>query len=268
MSHPIPLTLAQIAIRQDAEGRYCLNDLHKASGGVNHHRPSKWLANKQTKEQIAVLSREALIRASHFDDGSKLNTEKLETRIWASNQDLNSLNSGYLKDGIPALLLDSQSPNTGFGISPLNSIHGGEWNGSYVVKALVYSYAMWISAEFHLQVIRTYDALVTGALDEFEQHLNESYQYRIQNEKYWLNRYPHWGAIRAHVLSGERYRDIAVALSYSVGRVVRAVKSMIRVGLLSPSKVAEVQQGASKRAALRQTAGWGQLALALEGGAA
>lgn len=76
--------------RQDSEGRFCLNDLYRASGGEAKHRPSLWAENKQTKELISCAETEA---------------------------------------GIPALV----------------SIHGGKAHGTYVVKELVYAYAMWVS---------------------------------------------------------------------------------------------------------------------------
>ncbi|MDR6182050.1 KilA-N domain-containing protein [Asaia bogorensis] len=49
------LTILTTAIRQDAEGRYCLNDCHKASGGDASKAPGQWMANKQTKALIAEL---------------------------------------------------------------------------------------------------------------------------------------------------------------------------------------------------------------------
>lgn len=104
---PAAFQISHVAIRQDDQGRYCLNDLHKASGNEIKHRPQYWLALQQTKELI----------------------EEIE------------------KDGIPSF-------------SKTIGRHGS----TYVVKELVYSYAMWISAKFHLQVIRAYDAQQTQPL--------------------------------------------------------------------------------------------------------
>ena len=44
----------------------------------------------------------------------------------------------------------------------LSVVRGGPGQGTYVVKQLVYAYAMWISASFHLKVINAYDRLVSG----------------------------------------------------------------------------------------------------------
>ena len=100
------ITVAGVVIRQDADGRFCLNDLHKAAGGVLSQRPGYFLDKQQTKDLIAEI-------------GSA---------------------------GIPAV----------------KTINGGRSPGTYVAKELVYAYANWISAPFYLQVIRTFDAVVTG----------------------------------------------------------------------------------------------------------
>ncbi|MFC4620763.1 phage antirepressor KilAC domain-containing protein [Comamonas nitrativorans] len=100
------LTIADTAIRQDAEGRYCLNDLHRASGAESKHQPAFWLRNAQTRALIEEIGNSANLQSS-----------------------------------------------------PVASIEGAG-GGTYVAKELVYAYAMWISAVFHLKVIRAYDALV------------------------------------------------------------------------------------------------------------
>ena len=106
------IAVADVPVRQDADGRYCLNDLHKAAGGEQKHRPKYWLENQQTVELIAEIA----------------------------------------KGGIPPLEQNQ----------PVVSIQGGNAPGTFVVRELVYAYAMWISASFHLKVIRTFDAVMTG----------------------------------------------------------------------------------------------------------
>lgn len=113
------LIISNTKIRQDDEGRYCLNDCHRASGMSESKRPSNWVRTQSTKDLIKTL----------------------ET---AEN---------------------SQSSNLSFGGKQpfsVNVVKGSNDAGIYVVKELVYAYAMWISPAFHLKVIRAYDDLVQG----------------------------------------------------------------------------------------------------------
>lgn len=103
------LVIAGITIKPDEEGRYCLNDMHKAAGGERRHAPSLWLANKQTGDWIRALEAE--------------------------------------NKGIPVV-----------------SSKRGRYGSTYVVRELVYAYAMWISPKFHLEVIRAYDRLATNGV--------------------------------------------------------------------------------------------------------
>ena len=49
------LIVTETLIRRDFDGRYCLNDLHRASGGAGKDRPSRFLARKETRELAAEV---------------------------------------------------------------------------------------------------------------------------------------------------------------------------------------------------------------------
>lgn len=49
------IKIVDTVISTDHEGRFCLNDLHKAAGGEDRHVPGYWLENRQTAELIAEL---------------------------------------------------------------------------------------------------------------------------------------------------------------------------------------------------------------------
>ncbi|ELM3730583.1 KilA-N domain-containing protein, partial [Edwardsiella piscicida] len=49
------ISIDGICVRQDVDGRFCLNDLHRAAGGEKRHQPTNWLALAQTKELIGEI---------------------------------------------------------------------------------------------------------------------------------------------------------------------------------------------------------------------
>lgn len=100
------ITICNTSIRQDAQGRYCLNDLHKAAGSEAKDKPANFMRLSNT---VALIEE-----------------------------------------------IDNCSDMSSF------AQHEGRNGGTYACKELVYAYAMWISAKFHLHVIRAFDAMVTG----------------------------------------------------------------------------------------------------------
>ena len=136
------LILSDATIRTDASGRYSLNDLHRASGGEDKHRPSRWLENQQTQALIAEINQS---RNSGFEENQAL----------SSGGCAQSLSPGFDKN--------RQNRNSGSEANQALSIKkGGNNAGVYACKELVYSYAMWISPSFHLKVIRAYDDMMSG----------------------------------------------------------------------------------------------------------
>lgn len=43
------LIISSTAVRQDESGRFCLNDLHRAAGGISKHRPGQFMRLDTTK---------------------------------------------------------------------------------------------------------------------------------------------------------------------------------------------------------------------------
>ena len=44
------IVIFDVAVKQDKDGRFCLNDLHKSAGGERRNDPHDWLRLKQTAE--------------------------------------------------------------------------------------------------------------------------------------------------------------------------------------------------------------------------
>lgn len=102
MNQPSSINIVGVEIRQDHEGRFCVNDLHRAAGGEKRHQPSNWLAGRAAQEMAALLEE---------------------------------------RTGVPCIISRQKL-------------------GTFVSKELVYAYAMWVSAEFHLEVISAYDKYI------------------------------------------------------------------------------------------------------------
>lgn len=51
------LIVANTQVTRDAQGLFSLNDLHRAGGGEQRHRPKYWLENQQTQELVQEIGK-------------------------------------------------------------------------------------------------------------------------------------------------------------------------------------------------------------------
>ena len=77
------LTIDTITIRKDSEGRYCLNDLHKAAGGHASDKPDNFLRNRKTGlliheiKQFSDLRSEPVVSINGGDERGSYACEEL-----------------------------------------------------------------------------------------------------------------------------------------------------------------------------------------------
>lgn len=57
------ITLFDTSIRQDAQGRFCLNDLHRASGESKKHQPANFLRLDTTVALVAEIDNSSDLRS-------------------------------------------------------------------------------------------------------------------------------------------------------------------------------------------------------------
>lgn len=105
------------------DGLYSLNDLHKAAGGAEKHKPNRFLRNEQTQALIAEID----------------------------NEINKSPNLGFLDKGRNSYLSES--------IKTVRGVNGG----TYACKEIVVAYGAWIDAIVHLAVIRAFLATVESS---------------------------------------------------------------------------------------------------------
>lgn len=103
---------------------FSLNDLHKAAGSKPKHSPFRFTRNDQTMELIREIERSPdLVFTTQSDEVTRDNPNPKKVAMVTKR--------------------------------------GGRNQGTWVCKELVYAYAMWISAKFHLEVIRAFDRMKT-----------------------------------------------------------------------------------------------------------
>lgn len=77
------VVIENTVVRQDAFGRYCLNDLHKAAGGLEKDKPKSWLANEKTGDLIAQFVSEGGNPPSVIRGGSEQGTYVAKELVFA-----------------------------------------------------------------------------------------------------------------------------------------------------------------------------------------
>lgn len=80
------LVLAGVEIHQDSEGRFSLNDFHRAAGGEVRHKPSEWARLQQSQELIEELTKEGITALRTARGGAAPGTYVCKELVYAYAQ--------------------------------------------------------------------------------------------------------------------------------------------------------------------------------------
>lgn len=123
------VTIDSVVVRMDAQGRYCLNDLHKAAiangKATDSQRPYEFLKTDKVQEFIAALDADDQCEDSHI----------------------------------------AQNISSAKKIASVKSINGGKSPGTYAVELVAIRYAAWIDPAFEVRVYRTFQKAAKGNTD-------------------------------------------------------------------------------------------------------
>ncbi len=77
------IVIADTTIRTDAQGRYCLNDLHRAAGAESRHQPANWLRMQQTQDLAAEIDRGGIPQIRGIESKQGLGTFVAKELVYA-----------------------------------------------------------------------------------------------------------------------------------------------------------------------------------------
>lgn len=90
--------------------------------------------------------------------------------------------SQFLKIDSVVAVIEILSGSTNH-FNPVSKIRGRYNGGTWVCKELVYKYAMWISPEFEVKVIQTFDSLMSGNFAPISMQDMNSLVKKIESDK-------------------------------------------------------------------------------------
>lgn len=140
-------SIRSLEVKMNEDGMYCLNDLHKASGGEEKNKPSNWIATSQVKElesEILNAGNQAIKKSAGRYGGTYVCKELVYAyAMWISakfnlevirvfdQQTKTKTELDCLVDDVRgvALRLDKQLDKTSLSLGELKS-HGQSW-GAY-----------------------------------------------------------------------------------------------------------------------------------------